>query len=116
MELKIKRVYDTPDKKDGYRILVDRIWPRGMKKEKAKLNLWLKEIAPSTELRKWFGHDTKKWDEFQSRNRKELDKNTDAVNQIKKQLSEGKVTLIYGAKDEAHNQAVVLEKYLSENT
>ncbi len=116
MELKIKRVYDTPDKKDGYRILVDRIWPRGMKKENAKLNLWLKEIAPSTELRKWFGHDPKKWDEFQSRYRKELDENTDAVNQIKKQLSEGKVTLVYGAKDEAHNQAVVLEKYLSENT
>ncbi len=112
MDLAIKRVYEAPDKKDGFRILVDRIWPRGMKKEKAKIDLWLKSVAPTTALRKWFGHDPKKWKEFKERYREELEENTDSVKQIKEQLKKGKVTLVYGAKDEEHNQAVVLKAYL----
>src|SRR6185437_16826570 len=82
-ELKIKRVYETPGRDDGHRILVDRLWPRGLTKEKAKINLWLKEIAPSTELRKWFGHDPKKWKEFRSRYRRELKQHPDELEQIR---------------------------------
>src|SRR5699024_4282784 len=111
MELQIKRVYETPEKSDGYRILVDRLWPRGMKKEKAQVDLWLKTVAPSTELRKWFGHDPEKWKEFKTKYHKELDQNKEAVSQIKAQLEKNKVTLVFGAKDEEHNQAVVLQKY-----
>lgn len=113
MSLKIKRVYEKPDKADGIRILIDRIWPRGMTKEKAAIDLWLKEIAPTTELRKWFGHDPEKWKEFKKRYKKELKDNTDAVDQVKQQLKKGNITLVYSAKDEAHNQAVVLQEYLN---
>ena len=108
MNIKIKRVYEKSDKEDGKRILVDRLWPRGLTKEKASVDLWLKEIAPSTELRKWFDHDPKKWEEFQQRYLRELKKNSEPVQTLKQELKKGKVTLLYGAKDEEHNEAIVL--------
>ena len=113
MNIKIKRVYERPSEEDGMRILVDRLWPRGLTKAKASVDLWLKDIAPSTELRKWFGHDPGKWTEFKTRYRAELKKNGDRVSLLKSKVQEGKVTLIYGAKDEEHNEAVVLRAFLS---
>jgi uncharacterized protein YeaO (DUF488 family) len=112
MHIKIKRVYLQPGEEDGRRILVDRLWPRGLTKEKARVDHWLKEIAPSTELRKWFGHDPEKWEEFQARYRSELRKNTEQVSLLKQEAAKGVVTLLYGAKDEEHNEAVVLQKLL----
>ncbi|PBC03365.1 DUF488 domain-containing protein [Mesorhizobium sp. WSM3860] len=111
-DIAVKRVYEAPAKSDGQRVLVDRVWPRGVSKKDAALDLWLKEIAPSTELRKWFGHDPERWAEFQKRYRSELDANGDAVAQLRSLLREGKVTLLYGAHDEAHNNAVALAGYL----
>ena len=113
MNIKIKRVYERPGEEDGMRILVDRLWPRGLTKAKASVDLWLKDIAPSTELRKWFGHDPGKWTEFKARYRAELTKNGEQVTLLKRKIKKGKVTLIYGAKDEEHNEAVVLQAYLS---
>ena len=113
MELKIKRAYKKPETTDGKRILVDRLWPRGLTKEKARLDLWLKDIAPSTELRKWFGHDPQKWKEFRKRYNEELKKNTKQIEILENQLSKGTVTLVYGAKDEEHNEALVLKGFLS---
>jgi uncharacterized protein YeaO (DUF488 family) len=111
-DIAVKRVYEAPDKADGQRVLVDRVWPRGVAKKDAALKLWLKEIAPSNELRKWFGHDPERWSEFQRRYRAELDANKEAVAQLLGLLREGKVTLLYGAHDEAHNNAVALAAYL----
>jgi uncharacterized protein YeaO (DUF488 family) len=111
MHIVIKRVYEKPNIDDGKRILIDRLWPRGLTKEKAQIDLWLKEIAPSTELRKWFGHDPSKWNEFKKRYIGELNKNTPVIAQLEEQLKIGKVTLVYGAKDEKHNDAVVLKEY-----
>ena len=108
MKIAIKRVYQEPDPADGFRILVDRLWPRGHSKERAKIDLWLKDIAPSTELRKWFNHDPAKWTEFQKRYKQELKSKGDLLDAIKEKLHQGPVTLLYGAKDEAHNEAVVL--------
>ena len=112
MRIKIKRVYLQPGEEDGMRVLVDRLWPRGLTKEKASVDLWLKEIAPSTELRKWFGHDPEKWKEFQTRYRAELRQNTEQVSLLKQEAAKGVVTLLFGAKDEEHNEAVVLQKLL----
>ena len=112
MTIKLKRVYEKPEKADGIRILVDRLWPRGLTKAKAKLDLWLKEIAPSTELRKWFGHDPEKWKEFRSRYRTELKSHPDEVGVIKSKARAGTVTLLYGARDQEHNEAVVLQQFL----
>ncbi|MGX8009298.1 DUF488 domain-containing protein [Mesorhizobium sp. ORM8.1] len=111
-DIAVKRVYEAPDKADGQRVLVDRIWPRGVRKEDAALTLWLKEIAPSDELRKWFGHEPERWAEFQKRYRAELDGNGEAVAQLRGLLRDGKVTLLYGAHDEAHNNAVALAGFL----
>lgn len=111
--VQMKRVYETPDKDDGTRILIDRLWPRGLTKEKAKVDLWLKDIAPSTELRKWFGHDPDKWEEFQKRYSKEIKENKDTWKELQNKVKEGKVTLVYSAKDEEHNDARVLLKLLS---
>lgn len=116
MKIKIKRVYEKPEKGDGNRILVDRLWPRGLTKEKAEIDLWLKDVAPSTELRKWFGHDPGKWEEFQGRYRKELEDNKENIAALKAQIKKGLVTLVYGAKDEEHNEALVLKKWLSDNS
>ena len=113
MKIKIKRVYEKPDKEDGFRILVDRLWPHGLTKEKASVDLWLKDIAPSTELRKWFGHDPEKWKEFRKRYNEELKKNEEQVSLLKDQIKKGTVTLVYGAKDEEHNEALVLKELLS---
>ncbi len=110
MKIKIKRVYAEPDDGDGRRILIDRLWPRGLTKEKASVDLWLKDIAPSTELRKWFDHDPNKWDEFKKRYLHELKENKEAVQTLKDELKKGKVTLVYGAKDEEHNDAVVIQE------
>lgn len=112
MNIRIKRVYEPPEKEDGTRILVDRLWPRGLTKAKADVHLWLKEIAPSTELRKWFGHDADKWAEFKTRYRAELKGNDEQVALLKEKIKNGVVTLVYGAKDEAHNEAVVLQEFL----
>jgi len=109
MDIKIKRVYEQPDKNDGMRILVDRLWPRGLTKEKAGVDLWLKDIAPSTELRKWFNHDPDKWDKFKKRYLIELKENTEQVWLLKQELEKGVVTLVYGAKDKEHNEALVLQ-------
>ena len=111
-KLKLKRVYEAPLKDDGTRILVDRLWPRGLSKEKAKVDLWLKEIAPSTELRKWFGHDPKKWRNFRERYHTELKHHTDQLKLLKSKAKEGTVTLIYGARDQEHNEALVLKEFL----
>ncbi|HEY6083265.1 MAG TPA: DUF488 domain-containing protein [Chitinophagaceae bacterium] len=110
MNIRIKRVYEQPDPADGTRILVDRLWPRGMTKEKAGVDLWLKNIAPSTTLRKWFGHEPAKWEEFKQRYRQELRENKEQVSLLKEQLKKGTVTLLYGAKDEVHNEALVLKE------
>ncbi|OHV61547.1 hypothetical protein LCM4577_13515 [Mesorhizobium sp. LCM 4577] len=111
-DIAVKRIYEPPAKADGQRVLVDRLWPRGVSKKDAELTLWLKEIAPSDELRKWFGHEPERWAEFQKRYRAELDANGEAVAQLRDLLREGKVTLLYGAHDEAHNNAVALAGYL----
>lgn len=107
----IKRIYDLPSDDDGFRILVDRLWPRGVSKEKAKIDLWLKEIAPSNELRKWFGHEPGKWVEFKRRYFDEL-KNNSAVNLLRDYMKKGRVTLLYSAKDEKYNNAVALKEFL----
>lgn len=114
MTIHIKRVYEAPLPADGTRILVDRLWPRGLTKERAKVDQWFKEIAPSAELREWFGHDPERWQEFQKRYQRELDANTAAVEELRSYCSDGPVTLVFGAKDEAHNNAVALKAYLEE--
>ncbi|UDL91779.1 DUF488 domain-containing protein [Mesorhizobium sp. PAMC28654] len=111
-DLVVKRIYVPPASDDGQRVLVDRIWPRGVSKEDAALTLWLKEIAPSDELRKWFGHDPERWAEFRERYRVELDGNGEVVAELRNLLRHGKVTLLYGAHDEAHNNAAALAEYL----
>jgi len=113
MEIKIKRVYEQPDKKDGKRILVDRLWPRGLTKEKAAVDVWLKEIAPSTVLRKWFGHEPAKWNDFRKKYLAELKENEEPVLLLKEAMKKGTVTLLYGAKDEDHNEAIVLLYYVT---
>jgi uncharacterized protein YeaO (DUF488 family) len=112
MEVRIKRVYQAPEHEDGKRILVDRLWPRGLTKEKAKVDVWLKDVAPSTELRKWFAHDPAKWAEFQTRYRDELKANKAQLALLKEAVARGPSTLVYGAKDEQHNEAVILQKLL----
>ena len=113
--IKIKRVYEKPVKEDGWRVLVDRLWPRGMKKEAAHLDVWMKDVAPSNALRKWFGHKPEKWSEFQKKYRSELGKEKELVAELKKMAKEhGTLTLLFGAKDQEHNEAVVLADYLKE--
>ena len=111
-KFKVKRVYDEPSKNDGLRVLVDRIWPRGLSKEEAAVELWLKDLAPSTALRKWFGHDPAKWKQFQSRYQNELREKGASIELLKKESKERPVTLLFGARDEVHNQAVVLKDVL----
>ena len=111
--IKLKRIYELYSEGDGYRVLVDRLWPRGVSKEKAHLDLWLKDIAPSTELRKWFNHEKEKWEEFKKKYIEELKQNRDMVDQMSNILSKNKkVTLLFGSKDEKHNQAVVIATFL----
>jgi len=111
-KLQLKRVYEKSNKDDGYRILVDRLWPRGLKKTEAKIDLWLKEIAPSNELRKWFDHDVNKWKQFCTKYSKELKNKDEELNIITQQLKKSNVTLLFGASDKEHNQAVALLQYI----
>jgi uncharacterized protein YeaO (DUF488 family) len=108
----VKRVYDTAESNDGAQYLVDRIWPRGIKKEVLRLTDWLKDLAPSDGLRRWFGHDPAKWDEFQRRYFAELDRNRKAWQPLLEAARRGNVTLLYGARDTEHNNAVALKAYL----
>ena len=110
----LKRAYEPAAPSDGQRVLVDRLWPRGVSKEKAAIDLWLKAIAPSTALHQWFGHDPDLWAEFQRRYRAELDANGEVVGQLKEVIQAGRTTLVYGARDQAHNDAVVLADYMAE--
>jgi uncharacterized protein YeaO (DUF488 family) len=112
MAIVIKRVYDPPTQEDGYRVLVDRLWPRGLTKEKAKVDLWLKDIAPSATLRRWFNHDPSKWREFKTRYFRELNQHPELTGQLKKKAGSTRVTLLYGAKDTNHNNALALKEYL----
>ena len=112
MKIKLKRVYEKPARGDGTRILVDRLWPRALTKEKAALDLWLKEIAPSTELRKWFNHDPEKWSEFRRRYFAELNQRKEAWAPILEAAERGAVTLLYSSHDTEHNNAVALKEYI----
>lgn len=118
LAIKLERIYTKPADLDGYRILVDRLWPRGISKVNAHLDLWLKEVGPSTELRKWFNHDVDKFPEFQKRYLQELKTNeaySQLLSTVKEQLTKGNVILLYGAKDPEHNQAVILQKQLTKD-
>lgn len=112
MSIRVKRAYDPPARDDGFRVLVDRVWPRGVGKDRLKVDEWLKEIAPSTTLRKWFGHDPAKWEAFQDRYRHELDSQSEPVTHLRQKAKEGDVTLVFSAKDPQHNNAVALKEYL----
>lgn len=112
MQIWLKRAYEKPGDNDGTRILVDRVWPRGVSKEDLKIDLWLKEIAPSRELRQWFGHDPEKWDEFKRRYFAELEDRREAVDEVLSKAGEGRVTLVFGTRDERHNNAAALKEYL----
>jgi len=112
--LRIRRVYESPKRDDGTRFLVERLWPRGIKKEALKMKAWLKEVSPSPALRKWYSHDVGKWDEFQNRYRKELKSNADAWQPILDAAKNGNVTLLYSARDVEHNSALVLKEFLEE--
>jgi len=112
MTIRIKRVYEEPEQSDGRRILVDRLWARGLSKEKAKVDLWVKEIAPSTELRRWYGHDPNKWAGFKSRYAAELETNPDLVEEITGEVQVGVVTFLYSSKEEQLNNAVALKEYI----
>jgi uncharacterized protein YeaO (DUF488 family) len=111
--IRVKRVYEEPEKDDGVRILVDRLWPRGLKKSLAKVDVWMRDVAPSDSLRKWFGHDPRKWDEFRRRYWAELEKKEGLVNQLLEMARNNKVTLLYSASDTKHNNAVALYEFLA---
>jgi uncharacterized protein YeaO (DUF488 family) len=112
--MRTKRVYDDPAKGDGFRILVDRLWPRGLSKDRARIDLWLKEAAPSNALRQWFGHDRTRWAEFKRRYFKELADKKEVIEPIVTKASQGSVTLLYGAKDEECNNAVALQEFIEQ--
>ena len=112
MSVHIKRVYEPPAKEDGFRVLIDHLWPRGMKKEAVAVDEWLKAVAPSTALRKWFSHDPEKWEEFKRRYFLELDENREAVEELAKKSKSETVTLVFSSKEERFNNAVALKEYL----
>jgi len=112
--VRIRRVYDPPEPEDGFRILIDRVWPRGVSKEEARVDEWRRDLAPSTELRRWFGHDPARFDEFRRRYRAELEQAADALDELVERARDGVVTLVYGARDTEHNNAVVLRELLEE--
>ena len=114
--IRLKREYEKPSRDDGFRVLVDRLWPRGLTRERAALSLWLKDVAPSAELRKWFGHDPARWKGFQARYRKELAGRKEGLKLLRQKARERTVTLLYGARDEEHNEARVLKKVLEGRT
>ncbi len=112
MSITIRRVYDKPGKSEGYRVLVDRVWPRGVSREETEIDDWNKHVAPSTGLRKWFGHEPGKWMEFKKRYWQELDDNPAAVASLLEKVREGRVTLVFGARDQQHSNAVALREYI----
>src|SRR3990172_10176926 len=112
--IKLKRVYVEPAVEDGRRILVERLWPRGMSKDKIKIDEWMKDLAPSGSLRRWFSHDPEKWQEFRSRYRKELEPKTSELKRLAEMAKRGDITFVYSARDEQHNNAVVLKELLEE--
>ena len=114
MVIKVERIYNNPKGNNTFRILVDRLWPRGLSKEEVKVDLWQKDIAPSNTLRKWFSHDERKWDEFKTRYFKELEKNSKSVNMILDKVKEEPITLLYGAKEGQFNNAMALKEYLEQ--
>jgi uncharacterized protein YeaO (DUF488 family) len=111
-DLRIKRIYDAPTRSDGFRLLVDRLWPRGVSKKRAKLDDWMPELAPSTELRRWFGHDPERWNDFRQRYWAELARKPSLIKSIRDRLLDGRVTLLYAARDITHNQAHVLKQFI----
>jgi uncharacterized protein YeaO (DUF488 family) len=113
--IQLKRAYEKPTPEDGTRILVDRLWPRGLSKKKAAIDQWFKEIAPSTELRKWFAHDPARWQEFRRRYVAELQDHADELGEIRRRARTNRITLVYAARDELHNEAVVLRDILTRN-
>jgi uncharacterized protein YeaO (DUF488 family) len=110
--IRLKRAYEEPSQEDGTRILVERLWPRGVSKQKAAIDQWFQEIAPSTGLRRWYGHDPARWDEFRKRYRAELDQKGDLIDDLKATLEQGPVTFVFAAKDREHSSAFVLKEYL----
>ncbi len=112
-DIQLKRAYDPPSKDDGTRVLVDRLWPRGVRKADAAIDEWLKDVAPSHELRRWFGHDPERWAEFRRRYKAELKRNAAAIEALRALARRGRLTLVYSAHDAAHNQAVVLKDVLT---
>jgi uncharacterized protein YeaO (DUF488 family) len=115
-KIRLKRAYEAPSDDDGTRILVERLWPRGVSKAQAAIDRWLKEVAPSTQLRKWYGHDPGKWEEFRKRYRAELHEKSNLLDDLKQQVLSGPVTFVYAARDEEHNSAIALKEYLEETT
>jgi len=114
--IRIKRAYEAPTHDDGTRILIDRLWPRGVKKTDAAIDEWMKEIAPSNALRKWFGHDPERWQEFRRRYRSEIQQHPNEFDRLRTLAQHGRITLVFSAHDEAHNDAVVLKDLLLEGT
>lgn len=114
MNVHMKRAYEDASKSDGYRVLIDRLWPRGISKEDASIDDWLKDLAPSTSLRKWFDHDPERFDEFREKYIDELRDQRDTLTELRRRATEGRLTLVYGAKDEEHNDAVVLTDVLKQ--
>ena len=112
--IRVKRVYEPPSPDDGYRVLIDKLWPRGLSKERARLDEWLRKEAVSDELRKWFGHEPEKWNEFRAKYMKELDAHREELRNLLRQTRGKNLTILYAAKDEEHNNAVVLKEYLEE--
>jgi uncharacterized protein YeaO (DUF488 family) len=112
MKIRLKRVYEPPENQDGIRLLVERLWPRGLTKERAKIDEWFRDIAPSQELRKWYGHDLKKWDAFRRRYLDELRGNPETVDRLRRRVKAGPVTFVFAAKDELHSSALILKEFI----
>ena len=112
MKVQIKRVYEPPEAADGCRVLVDRLWPRGLTRDAAAIDRWMKDVAPSTELRQWFGHDPERWQEFRRRYARELQQHSTSIGELRELVRHDTVTLVFGARDEEHNDAVVLREVL----
>ena len=113
--IRIKRAYEAPAQSDGARVLIDRLWPRGVKKERLAMDQWAKELSPSTELRRWYGHDPTRWQEFRQRYAAELHHHTDLLDPLRALARKGPITLVYSARDEAHNNAVAMRGFLLES-
>lgn len=116
LKIELARTYSPPAADDSYRVLVDRLWPRGVKKADLKIDAWIKELAPTTKLRRWFNHDPERWDEFCKRYFKELEENAEKVSELLSNAAHRRVLLLYGARDERHNQAVALKQWLEKHT